>query len=123
MEIRNDIRRSLATKLDDAQLAIASERISRLFDEEIDKARLYSRRGGGGGGSGGGNWSPGHGSSRSPSHSKTFEYSACVTPGKENLRASAFIYGWIGIADSRLSTEISQEERRTNVFSRLSIRR
>jgi hypothetical protein len=50
MEIRNDIRRSLATKLDDAQLAIASERISRLFDEEIDKARLYSRRGGGGAG-------------------------------------------------------------------------
>jgi tetratricopeptide (TPR) repeat protein len=56
MEIRNDIRRSLATKLDDAQLAIAVERIGRLFDEEIDKARRYSRRGGGGGGgSGGGN--------------------------------------------------------------------
>ncbi len=49
MEIRNDIRRSLATKLDDAQLAIAVERIGRLFDEEIDKARRYSRRGGGGG--------------------------------------------------------------------------
>jgi tetratricopeptide (TPR) repeat protein len=50
MEIRNDIRRSLATKLDDAQLAIAAEHIGRLFDEEIDKARRYSRRGGGGGG-------------------------------------------------------------------------
>jgi len=55
MEIRNDIRRSLATKLDDAQLAIAAERIGRLFDEEIDKARRYSRRGGGDGGSGGSN--------------------------------------------------------------------
>jgi hypothetical protein len=55
MEIRNDIRRSLATKLDDAQLTIAAERIGRLFDEEIDKARRYSRRGGSGGGSGGGN--------------------------------------------------------------------
>jgi tetratricopeptide (TPR) repeat protein len=55
MAIRNDIRRSLATKLDDAQLAIAAERIGRLFNEEIDKARRYSRRGGGGGGSGGGN--------------------------------------------------------------------
>jgi tetratricopeptide (TPR) repeat protein len=55
MDIRNDIRRSLATKLDDAQLTIAAERIGRLFDEEIDKARRYSRRGGSGGESGGGN--------------------------------------------------------------------
>ena len=41
MEIRNDIRSSLAIKLDDAQLIIAAERIGRLFDEEIDKAHRY----------------------------------------------------------------------------------
>ena len=53
MEIRTDLRRSLAAKLDDAQLAIAGERIGRLFDEDIDKARrddARRRRGGGGGG-------------------------------------------------------------------------
>jgi tetratricopeptide (TPR) repeat protein len=55
MEIRNDIRRSLATKMDDAQLAIAAERIGRLFDEEIDKARRDESRKRGGGGGGGGN--------------------------------------------------------------------
>ena len=46
MDIRNDIRKSLAAKLDDSQLAMAAERIGRLFDEEMDKARRYgSRRG------------------------------------------------------------------------------
>ena len=55
MQIRNDIRKSLAAKLDDAQLAMAGERIGRLFDEEIDKARRDSRRRGGGGSGGGGN--------------------------------------------------------------------
>jgi tetratricopeptide (TPR) repeat protein len=55
MEIRTDIRRSLATKMDDAQLAIAAERIGRLFDEEIDKARRDESRKRGGGGGGGGN--------------------------------------------------------------------
>ena len=53
MDIRNDIRKSLAAKLDDAQLAMAAERIGRQFDEEIDKARRdESRRRGGGGGGG-----------------------------------------------------------------------
>jgi tetratricopeptide (TPR) repeat protein len=54
MEIRNDIRRSLAAKLDDAQLTIAGERIGREFDEEIDKARRDEARRRGGGESGGG---------------------------------------------------------------------
>ena len=55
MEIRNDVRRSLAAKLDDAQLTMAGERIGRQFDEEIDKARRDEARRGGGaeGGSGG----------------------------------------------------------------------
>jgi tetratricopeptide (TPR) repeat protein len=50
MDIRNDIRKSLAAKLDDAQLAMAAERIGRQFDEEIDEARHDEarRRGGGG---------------------------------------------------------------------------
>ena len=53
MDIRNDIRKSLAAKLDDSQLAMAAERIGRKFDEEIDKARRdESRRRGGGGGGG-----------------------------------------------------------------------
>jgi tetratricopeptide (TPR) repeat protein len=39
MEIRNDIRASLAATLDDRQLIMAGERIGREFDEEIDKAR------------------------------------------------------------------------------------
>jgi tetratricopeptide (TPR) repeat protein len=57
MQIRNDIRQSLATKLDDAQLIIAGEYIGRQFDEEIDKARRDQARGRGGSdsGSGGGN--------------------------------------------------------------------
>ena len=51
MEIRNDIRKSLAAKLDDAQLVMAAERIGRQFDDEIDKARRdESRKRGGGGG-------------------------------------------------------------------------
>jgi tetratricopeptide (TPR) repeat protein len=56
MEIRNDIRKSLAAKLNDAQLTMAGERIGRQFDEEIDKARRdEARRGGGGGDGSGGN--------------------------------------------------------------------
>ncbi|MGH7874569.1 MAG: tetratricopeptide repeat protein [Candidatus Binatia bacterium] len=56
MQIRNDIRQSLAAKPDDAQLALAGERIGRAFDEEIDKARRdEGRRSGGGDSSGGGN--------------------------------------------------------------------
>ena len=54
MRIRNDIRRSLAAKLDDAQLAMAAEYIGRQFDEEIDKARRDEARRGGGSDSGGG---------------------------------------------------------------------
>ena len=56
MQIRNDIRKSLAAKLDDAQLAMAAERIGSQFDEEIDEARRDEsrRRGGGGDGGGGG---------------------------------------------------------------------
>ena len=57
MQIRNDIRKSLAAKLDDAQLAMAAERIGSQFDEEIDEARRDEsrRRGGGSDGGGGGN--------------------------------------------------------------------
>jgi tetratricopeptide (TPR) repeat protein len=56
MEIRNDIRKSLAAKLNDAQLTMAGERIGRQFDEEIDIARRdQARRGGGGGDGSGGN--------------------------------------------------------------------
>jgi tetratricopeptide (TPR) repeat protein len=54
MQIRNDIRRSLAAKLDDAQLAMAGERIGYRFDDEIDKARRDEARRGGGSESGGG---------------------------------------------------------------------
>jgi tetratricopeptide (TPR) repeat protein len=54
MQIRNDIRQSLAAKLNDAQLAMAGERIGRQFDDEIDKARRDEGRRGGGGESGGG---------------------------------------------------------------------
>ena len=54
--IRNDIRRTLAAKLDDAQLIMAGERIGRAFDTEIDKARRdEARRFGGGESSSGGN--------------------------------------------------------------------
>ena len=56
MQIRNDIRKSLAVKPDDAQLAMAGERIGRQFDEEIDKAhRDEARRGGGSDSGSGGN--------------------------------------------------------------------
>jgi len=56
MQIRNDIRKTLAAKLDAAQLAMAAERIGRQFDDEIDKARRdEARKGGGGEGGGGGN--------------------------------------------------------------------
>ena len=54
MQIRNDIRSSLAAKLDNAQLIIAGERIGAQFDEEIDKARRDQARGRGGSDSGGG---------------------------------------------------------------------
>ena len=54
MQIRNDIRRSLAAKLDNTQLIIAGERIGKQFDEEIDKARRDQARGRGGSDSGGG---------------------------------------------------------------------
>ena len=54
MQIRNDIRKSLAAKLDDAQLIMAGERIGRQFDEEIDKARRDEARRGGGSDSGSG---------------------------------------------------------------------
>jgi tetratricopeptide (TPR) repeat protein len=55
MQIRNNIRKSLAAKLDDAQLAMAAEHIGRQFDDEIDKARRDEGRRGGGGDGGGGN--------------------------------------------------------------------
>ena len=54
MQIRNNIRQSLAAKLGDTQLAAAGERIGRQFDEEIDEARRDERRRRGGGGGGGG---------------------------------------------------------------------
>jgi len=54
MEIRNDIRKSLAAKLDDTDLAIAAERIGRQFDQEIDRARRDEAQSRGGGESGGG---------------------------------------------------------------------
>lgn len=49
--IRSDIEKTLASKLDDSQLAVSAERIGRQFDEEVDKARRDKnrrRRGGGG---------------------------------------------------------------------------
>jgi tetratricopeptide (TPR) repeat protein len=54
MKIRNDIHRSLAANLDDAQLIVAGERIGAEFDEEIDKARRDEARMRGGSESGGG---------------------------------------------------------------------
>jgi tetratricopeptide (TPR) repeat protein len=57
MQIRNDIRKTVAAKLDDSQLIMAGERIGAEFDEEIDKARrdeARGRSGGSGGGGGGG---------------------------------------------------------------------
>lgn len=50
--IRSDIEKTLASKLDDSQLAVAAVRIGANFEEEIDKARRdesLSRRGGGDG--------------------------------------------------------------------------
>jgi hypothetical protein len=37
MQIRNDVRKTLAVKPDDSQLIMAGERIGAEFDEEIDK--------------------------------------------------------------------------------------
>jgi tetratricopeptide (TPR) repeat protein len=55
MQIRDDVRKTLAAKLNDSQLIMAGERIGAQFDEEIDKARRDEGRGrGGGGGDGGG---------------------------------------------------------------------
>src|SRR5215471_7021702 len=54
MQIRNDVRQTLAAKLDDSQLIMAAERIGAEFDEEIDKVRRDEGRKGGGGGAGGG---------------------------------------------------------------------
>jgi tetratricopeptide (TPR) repeat protein len=54
MAIRNDIRQTLAVKLEDKQLIEAAEHIGREFDEEIDKARHDESRTRGGGESGGG---------------------------------------------------------------------
>jgi tetratricopeptide (TPR) repeat protein len=54
MQIRNDIRKTLAAKLDDRELTMAGERIGEQFDEEIDKARRDEGRGRGGSDSGGG---------------------------------------------------------------------
>ncbi|HLN99317.1 MAG TPA: hypothetical protein VK208_12730 [Pyrinomonadaceae bacterium] len=54
MQIRNDIRTTLAAKLDDSQLIAAGESIGKEFDAEIDKVRRDERRGRGGSDSGGG---------------------------------------------------------------------
>jgi tetratricopeptide (TPR) repeat protein len=54
MQIRNDIRRSLAANLNNSQLIAAGQSIGEQFDEEIDKARRDERRGRGGSDSGGG---------------------------------------------------------------------
>jgi tetratricopeptide (TPR) repeat protein len=54
MQIRNDIRKTLTAKLDDAQLIMAGERIGDQFDEEINKARRDEGRGRGGSDSGSG---------------------------------------------------------------------
>jgi tetratricopeptide (TPR) repeat protein len=55
MQIRSDIRMTLASKNNPEELTVAAERIGALFDQEIDRARrdeINSRRRGGGGGSG-----------------------------------------------------------------------
>ena len=54
MQIRNDIRRSLAANLNDADLTVAAERAGRALDEEIDKARRDEARRSGGSDSGSG---------------------------------------------------------------------
>jgi tetratricopeptide (TPR) repeat protein len=53
-EIRSGIARTLSAKLDDAELAMAGERIGILTDEEIEKARRDEDRGRSGGGAGDG---------------------------------------------------------------------
>lgn len=50
MQIRNDIRKLLASNPDNGQLISESERIGAEFDEEIDKARRDGQYGGGGDG-------------------------------------------------------------------------
>jgi hypothetical protein len=53
MQIRSDIRMTLAGKHNTAEFTASAQRIGALFDEEIDKARQdesRSRRGGSGGG-------------------------------------------------------------------------
>ena len=54
MQIRNDIRKTLADKLNDEALASAGLRIGAQVDEEIDNARRDESRTRGGGSSGGG---------------------------------------------------------------------
>lgn len=53
-QIRSGIARTLSAKLDDAELAMAGERIGMLTDEEIEKARRDEDRGRSGGGAGDG---------------------------------------------------------------------
>jgi len=53
MEIRGAVKKTLAAKLDNAQLAIAAERIGIDFDEEIDRARRDEAHRSGGGNGGG----------------------------------------------------------------------
>jgi tetratricopeptide (TPR) repeat protein len=53
--IRSDIERSLASKLDESQLAVAAQRIGREVEEEIYKARRDESQGPRGGGDSGGN--------------------------------------------------------------------
>jgi len=55
MQIRGAVKKNLAANLDDAQLAVAAERIAIEFDEEIDKARRDEGRSRGGSASCGGN--------------------------------------------------------------------
>jgi tetratricopeptide (TPR) repeat protein len=54
-QIRSATKKTLAANLDDAQLAVAAERIAIEFDEEIDKARRDEGRSRGGSDSGGAN--------------------------------------------------------------------
>jgi len=53
--IRSDIERTLASKLDDSQLAVAAQRIGSEVEEEIYKARRDESQGHRGGGDSGGN--------------------------------------------------------------------
>ena len=54
MQIRNDVKKTLAAKLNTVDLAAAAQRIGLEFDEEIDKARRDEGRSRGGSDSGGG---------------------------------------------------------------------